>query len=91
MSMDLMFDVVLRFSLVAATSFLFIIVLLTYIRLKSTKMLLISTGFGVFLINSLIHLPELFFEWYDLMLSENVYLLVHLIGLIFITLGLLKD
>jgi hypothetical protein len=86
-----MFDVILRLGLVGATSFLFAVVFLTYWRLKSTKMLLISTGFGVFFVNSLIHLPELFIEWYDLMLTENIYLLIHLIGLILITLGLLKD
>lgn len=59
MVMEIMFDVVIRLSLVLATSFLFGIIFLAYIRLRNRKMLFISLGFGTFFANAIIHLPEL--------------------------------
>lgn len=91
MVMDMMFDIVIRISLVIATVFLFGIVFLAYLRIKSTKMLFVTLGFGTFLVNALIHLPELISEDYSIMLSENVFLFVYLIGLIFIAIGIFKD
>jgi len=85
------FDVVLRVGLVFATSFLFGMVFLAYLRVKSRKMLLISIGFGIFFIHALIYVPELFSEAYKLALDENTHLLIHFIALIFILLGTLKD
>lgn len=91
MAIEFMFDIILRLGLVVATSFLFTIVFLAYLRLRNSRMLLISVGFGIFFVNALIHLPELFIEKYSIMLTENIYLLIYLIGLIFITFGVLKD
>ena len=84
-------DVVVRVLLVLATSFLFGIVLLAYIRLRNSKMLLISIGFGIFFVHALVYIPELFLEEYHLLLTENAHLLIHLIALIFIALGMFKD
>jgi len=84
-------DVVIRVGLVLATSFLFGIVFLAYLRLRSRKMLLISIGFGIFFVHALIYIPELIIEEYHLILTENGHLLIHLAALIFIALGILKD
>ena len=89
--MDMMVDVVVRVGLVIATAFLFGIVFLAYLRVRNTKMLFVALGFGTFLVNALVHLPELVSEQYSIMLSENVFLLIYLIGLLFISIGILKD
>ena len=91
MVMDIMLDMIIRVGLVVATAFLFGIVFLAYMRVRNNKMLFVALGFGTFLVNSLIHLPELVSESYSIMLSENVFLLIHLVGLLFIAVGILKD
>jgi len=84
-------DVIVRVGLVLATTFLFGIVALAYRRMKSRKMLFILIGFGVFFVQAIIALPELVNDDYAIALSENWHLLAHLIGLIFILLGILQD
>jgi hypothetical protein len=84
-------DVIVRVGLVLATTFLFGIVALAYLRLKSRKMLLILIGFGIFFVHAVIALPELVNDAYAIALDENMHLLTHLIGLIFILLGILQD
>ncbi len=84
-------DFVVRMVLVLATGFLFGVVLMAYLRLRSRKMLLITVGFGVFFVHALAYVPELFFEEYHLAFSENTHLLIHLLALVFIALGMLKD
>lgn len=84
-------DVVVRIGLVVATTVLFGIVFLAYLRSRNRKMLLITAGFGTFFVHALITVPELFSEAYPIALDENMHLLFHLIGLIFILLGILKD
>jgi len=84
-------DVVVRVGLVLATSFLFGIVFLAYLRLRSRKMLLISIGFGIFFVHALIYIPQLIAEEYRVMLTENEHLIIHLVALIFIALGIFKD
>lgn len=84
-------DIIVRVGLVVATTFLFGIVFLAYLRLRSRKMLLISIGFGIFFVHALIYVPELFNDAYRIVLDENLHLFVHLIALIFILLGTLKD
>ena len=84
-------DIVVRISLALATTVLFGIVLMAYLRLKSRKMLFILIGFGIFFVHAIILVPGVFNEAYNVELDENVHLFVHLIGLIFILLGILKD
>lgn len=91
MAFEIMIDMLIRVGLVAATVFLFSVVFIAYLRMKNRKMLFISLGFGTFLVNALIHVPELISEDYSVMFSENVFLLIDLIGLIFIAIGLLKE
>lgn len=84
-------NVIIRVLLVLATSFLFGIVFLAYLRIRSKKMLFILIGFGIFFAHALIYIPELFVEDFRLVLTENLHLLIHLIALIFIALGMFKD
>ncbi len=83
-------DVVIRVGLVIATAVLFSIIFAAYLRLRNRKLLLISIGFGVFFVHAIITLPELFFN-IGYMIDENTHLLIHLIGLFFILIGILKD
>jgi hypothetical protein len=88
MSVEIL-DLIIRIVLVAATAFLFAIVLTAYLRLKNRKLLFIAIGFGIFFIHALIYIPEMFTTGF--VLSENAHLLIHLIALIFIVVGILKD
>ena len=84
-------DVVVRVGLTLATAFLFGIVFAAYLRLRNSKMLLISVGFAIFFVHALITIPELANDAYHIALDENMHLLIHLIALTFILLGILKD
>lgn len=81
-------DVVIRSVIVFATAFLFSVVFISYIRVKNRKLLLISTGFGIFFVQALITIPELFYNW---AIDENIHLLFHFVALMFILIGILKD
>lgn len=83
-----MLDLVIRVLLVLATAFLFGIVFVAYFRVRNRKLLLISVGFFIFFVHSLITIPELF---YNFALDENLHLLIHLVALGFILVGILKD
>jgi hypothetical protein len=83
-------DIVVRVGLVIATTVLFSIIFSAYLRLRNRKLLLISIGFGVFFVHAIITIPELFFG-IGYMIDENTHLLIHLVGLFFILLGILKD
>lgn len=82
-------DITIRIVLVVATAFLFAVILAAYIRLKNRKLLFISIGFGIFFVHALIYIPELFAPGF--VVSENAHLLIHLVALVFIVVGILKD
>jgi hypothetical protein len=84
-------DIILRIGLTLATGFLFGIVFLGYWRTRTSRMLLISIGFAVFFLHALITIPELFSDAYQIAMNENVHFFIHLVGLIFILLGILKE
>jgi ABC-type uncharacterized transport system permease subunit len=84
-------DIVLRIGLTLATSFLFGIMFLGYWRTRTRKMLFVTVGFAVFFVHALITVPELFSDAYQIAMSENVHLLLHLIALALIAIGILKD
>lgn len=84
-------DVVVRVAVVLATSFLFGIIFLAYLRLRSRKMLFMAVGFGIFFVHALIYIPELVIEEYRVVMTENMHLLIHLMALVFIALGIFKD
>jgi len=81
-------DLVVRVGLVLATTFLFGIVFLTYLRVRNRKLLFLSAGFGVFFIHAVITIPELF---YNFVINENTHLIIHLVALTIILFGTLKD
>ena len=83
-------DVVIRIGLVIATSVLFSIIFAAYLRIRNRKLLLISVGFGVFFVHAILTIPELFFG-IGYMIDENTHLVIHLVGLFFILMGILKD
>jgi hypothetical protein len=84
-----LFDIILRIALVIATGILFTIVFVAYLRLKNRKLLFLSIGFGIFFVHALIYIPELFGPIY--LIGENAHLIIHLVALLFILLGTLKD
>jgi predicted transporter len=84
-------DIVLRVGLTLATSFLFGIMFLGYWRTRTRKMLFVTAGFAVFFVHALITVPELFSDTYQIAMSENVHLLIHLTALVLIAIGILKD
>jgi len=84
-------EIVLRVGLTLATSFLFGIMFLGYWRTRTRKMLFVTSGFAVFFVHALITVPELFSDTYQIAMSENVHLLIHLISLVLIAIGILKD
>lgn len=84
-------DIVLRVGLTLATSFLFGIMFLGYWRTRTRKMLFVTAGFAVFFVHALITVPELFSDTYQIAMSENVHLLIHLIALVLMAIGILKD
>jgi hypothetical protein len=81
-------DVVIRVLLVLATGFLFGIIFVAYLRVKSRKLLLISIGFLIFFVQYVATIPELYFNF---VIDENLHLALHLVALVFILIGILKD
>jgi hypothetical protein len=84
-------EVGVRVGLVLATGLLFAVMFLAYRRAKGRKMLLITTGFGVFFVDGLISLPELVNETYAIAMTEEMHMLIQLIGLVFILIGILQE
>ena len=81
-------DIVIRLLLVIATGFLFGLVFAAYLRVRSRKLLFISIGFLIFFAQYIATLPELYFNF---IIDENLHLSLHLVALIFILIGILKD
>jgi len=84
-----LFDIVIRILLIVATTSLFGIVLIAYLRMKTTKLLLILLGFGFHVIYALLGIAEIFGP--PIIIEENIHLLLHLLALVFLLVGILKD
>ena len=91
MIVDMMIEMAIGIGLIATTTLLFAIVLLACLRIRTTRMLFTTMGFGTFFLAAILHLPKILSEEYSFMLPENLFLLFQLIGLIFIAIGVLKD
>ena len=89
--MALMLDVALRIALVTATAFLFGIILQAYLRIRTTKLLYISAGFAVFLLHSLLFMPQIMFQSRTIQLTDNIHITFNLIALVLITLGIIRE
>jgi hypothetical protein len=81
-------DVVIRVLLVVATGFLFGLVFTAYLRVRSRKLLLISIGFLIFFAQYIATIPEMYLNF---VIDENLHLSLHLLALVFILIGILKD
>ena len=89
--MALMLDAILRIALVAATAFLFGIILLAYNRIKSQKLLYISVGFAVFLLHSLLFMPKIMFQSITIELTDNLHIAFNLVALLLIAYGIISE
>lgn len=90
------FGEVARLGLFVATAILFSVVLFGYLRLRnrkkrSSKMLFITLGFGIFFLHALVTIPELWNINFDIDFNESWHLFIDLIGLIFILVGTLME
>jgi len=84
-------DVLLRIALIAATGFLFATVLLSYIRVRSTRLLFIAAGFGVFLLHAILYMPELLIPSITLEFTDNVHIALNLVALLLIAIGIIRE
>jgi hypothetical protein len=91
MVIQIMPDMLIGIALLTVTIVLFLIVFAAYLRIRGKKMLFISLGFGTIFVGAFLHLIEIIFEPINFMITENILLLFQLIGLLFITIGVLKD
>ncbi len=89
--MDLLVDIVLRVALIAATGFLFAIVLIAYLRIRSKKLLLITAGFAVFLLHAILYMPEFMFQQLTVEFTDNLHIALNLIALLLIALGIIRE
>ena len=89
--MALMLDAALRIALVLATAFLFGIILLAYLRVKTIRLLFISAGFAVFLLHSLLYMPQIMFHSLTIELTDNTHIAFNLIALVFISIGIISE
>jgi len=85
------FDELLRIALIVATGFLFLIVLVAYVRMRSTRLLLITAGFAVFFVNALLYMPEIIDQSISLVLSDNLHIAFNLIALVLIAIGIVSE
>jgi hypothetical protein len=88
---NFMFDVVVRLAILLVTGFLFCIMIISYGRMRSLKLLLILIGFGVLFLHSILLMPEIMIENYTMGFTDTFHLLIHLTAMSFITLGIIKD
>jgi len=86
-----MFDVIVRLAILVVTGFLFILMLVSYSRMRSLKLLLILIGFGVLFLHSILLMPEIMIENYTMGFTDTFHLLIHLAAMSFITLGIIKE
>lgn len=86
-----MLDMIVHFGILAVTGFLFIIMLISYSRMRSLKLLLILIGFTVLFLHSILLMPEIMIENYTMGFTDTLHLFIHLIAMSFITLGIIKD
>lgn len=90
---DLVSDlfIVARVGFVVTTLILFAVILPAYLRFRSRRMLLITIGFGMFLLHGLISIPEIINNVYNIDFTDSLHILFDLAGLVFILLGTVQD
>jgi len=76
---------------IIVTAIIFIIALLAYLRLRTRKSLLLTTGVGLFFVHGVLGVVELFLLIFNHNFTEGWHLLLDAVALIFILVGTLKD
>ncbi len=76
---------------IIVTAIIFIIALLAYLRLRTRKSLLLTTGFGLFFAHGVLGVVELFVLVFNVDFTEGWHLLLDAVALTFILAGTLKD
>jgi hypothetical protein len=87
----LLIDAILRIGLTAATGFLFVIILLSYLRIRNTRLLFIATGFGIFFIHALLYMPDIMFQSFTIEFTENLHIALNLVALLLIAVGIIRE
>ncbi len=77
------------FIIVATT--IFIISLLAYLRLRNKKTLLLSVGFGLFVVHAILAITELFVSSFNANFTTGYHLLLDSVALSFILVGALRN
>ena len=85
------FPAIVRIVFVAVTTVTFAISLISYSRLRTQKMLLLTIGFALFFVHGLISIPELFNQAYNIEFTEDIHLLIDAIAVLFLLFGALRD
>jgi hypothetical protein len=80
-----------RIVFLIVTTIIFAIALLAYIRVRRTKTLLLSVGFGLFFIHALLAITELLSPDFNSEFTTGYHLLLDSIALLCILVGALKD
>lgn len=91
MTSSLMFDIIVRLAILLVTGFLFLIISVSYLRMRTLKLMFIMIGFGVMFFHSILLMPEVMIENYTMEFTDTIHLLIHLVSMSFLTLGMLKD
>jgi len=89
--MALLIDTLLKIALIAATGFLFVIILLAYLRIRSKRLLFIAAGFAVFFLNALMYMPEIMFPSITQGFSDDLHIALNLVALLIIALGIIRE
>jgi len=76
---------------IVVTTIIFIIALIAFLRLRTRKALLLTTGFGLFFAHGIIGIIEMLVLSFNLEFTEGWHLLVDAIALVLILAGTLKD
>jgi hypothetical protein len=80
-----------RIVFLIVTTIIFAVALLAYVRVRKTKTLLLSVGFGLFFLHALLSITELLSRSFDLEFTTGYHLLIDSIALLCILVGALKD
>jgi hypothetical protein len=80
-----------RIVFLIVTTIIFVIALLAYVRIRKTKTLLLSVGFGLFFIHAILAVAELLSSDFNMQFTTGYHLLIDSIALLCILVGALKD
>ncbi len=83
--------IIARLVFIVVTIVVFSFSVLTYARLRSKKMLLLTIGFGLFFVHGLIAIPEIFSRPYNFEFTDSLHLLIDATAILFVLLGVLKS